>query len=177
MNTTVPDKRNAPTLVIFWDPVGLILPLSPLPRSQKALCGTIKNLNSRCQLTGGYETVPGEIRGRLLKISYGAYTKKRASRCGTQLVRSSLDSSRSLTKKIYLFVAAVDWVHWNEVWHKFLFRYHHGIPLTTDWVKIIIISKIITKIRKSPSTTYPSTCSISHSHITLVRNASLWFNF
>ena len=75
MITIVPDKRNAPTLVIFWDPVGLILPTVPFPRSQKALCGTIKNLTSRCRLTGGYETVPGEIRGRLLKISYVAYTK------------------------------------------------------------------------------------------------------
>jgi len=96
----VPDKRNTPLLVILWDPVGILLPTVHFPRSQKMLCGTIKNLNSRCQLTGGYETVPGEIRGSLLKISYGAYTKKRASRCGTQLVRSSRDSSRSLTKKL-----------------------------------------------------------------------------
>jgi len=92
MNTTVPDKRNAPTLVIFWDPVGSPFPHQPLPRSQKMLCGTIKNLTSRCQLTGGYETVPGEIRGRLLKISYVAYTKKR-----NETLRVP---SRSLTKKL-----------------------------------------------------------------------------
>jgi len=51
-------------------------------------------------LRAGNKTLPGEIKGRLLKISYVAYTKKRASRCGTQLVRSSFDSSRSLTKKL-----------------------------------------------------------------------------
>lgn len=88
MTITVPDKRNAPLLGAHLDPMGsppphrLPSPSAPIPTKKQALGGTIKNLNSRCQLTGGYEMVPGEIRGSLLKISYVAYTKKRASRCG-----------------------------------------------------------------------------------------------
>ena len=123
MNTIVPDKRNAPTLVIFWDPVGLILPTVPFPRSQKALCGTIKNLTSRCRLTGGYETVPGEIRGRLLKISYVAYTKK-----------TERDATRPIpfiNQKTILFVATFHWVHWNEVRRKLFFPDHFGKTIST----------------------------------------------
>ena len=122
MITTVPDKRNASTLVIFWDPVGLILPTVHFPRSQKALCGTIKNLNSRCQLTGGYETVPGEIRGRLLKISYGAHKK------------TERDATRPIpfiNQKTILIVAVPNWVQWDKVQHKLFFPDHLRITLST----------------------------------------------
>lgn len=40
------------------------------------LDGKIIFLNSWCKFAGGYQTVPGEIRGRLLKISYVAHIKK-----------------------------------------------------------------------------------------------------
>ena len=43
------------------------------------LVGKIIFLNSWCKFAGGYQIVPGEIRGRLLKIFYVARTKKHHS--------------------------------------------------------------------------------------------------
>ena len=93
MITIVPDKRNTPLL-------GSPPPHRLRSQQKQVLGGKTVHVYSWCKFAGGYETVPGEIRGRLLKISYDAYTKKRASRCGAKLVRSSRDSSRSLTKKL-----------------------------------------------------------------------------
>ena len=91
MITTVPNKRTTPTLGSPLEPVGLILPTCSLIWTKNVLGKTI-HVYSWCKFAGGYETVPGEIRGRLLKISYGAYTKKR-----NETLRAP---SRSLTKKL-----------------------------------------------------------------------------
>ena len=77
----VPDKRNAPTLAHPLGSRGAHPSHRPLPLPQKMLCGTIKNLNSCCKFAGGYQTVPGGIRGRLLKIFSRAHKKNGADRC------------------------------------------------------------------------------------------------
>lgn len=45
---------------------------------KNSVLGKIICVDSWCKFAGGYQTVPGGIRGRLLKISYGATQKNGA---------------------------------------------------------------------------------------------------
>jgi hypothetical protein len=78
MIITVPDKRERSHSGI---PAGSSSPPSPLtptrtsPLGPTPVLGKTVHVDSWCKVAGGYETVPGEIRGRLLKIFY-ARTQK-----------------------------------------------------------------------------------------------------
>jgi hypothetical protein len=79
MNTTVPDKRNAPTLKspgIPWDHLPLHWSSSD-PLIQKTVLGAkLFTYIHVASLRAGKTPIPGEIRGRLLNISYAYATKK-----------------------------------------------------------------------------------------------------
>ena len=96
----MPDKRNAPLLVIFWDPVGLILPLIPLPPITKNVVWHNKKLNFTVRICRRLMKRVKRSGVGYLRFLTARTQKKRASRCGAKLVRSSGDSSRSLTKKL-----------------------------------------------------------------------------
>jgi hypothetical protein len=145
MNTTVPDKRNAPTLGspgIPWAHLPLHWSSSD-PLIQKTVLGAklFTYIHVASLRAGTKRYLERSEVGYLRFLT--ARTKKRASRCGTQLVRSSLDSSRSLTKKLSLFVATFYWVHWNKMRCESFFRYHYRKTSPTGWVQIIVISKTV----------------------------------